>query len=123
MPLVGDISQPHLGLKEQDWNTLIQNVSVIFHVAATVNFTEKLNDAIQLNVRSTEEVKNLVLQCSNLESVLFVGTAYSQFLTEEVIEEKFYEPPITAAEAIGIGENVSGKALEQITPRYVLSFK
>lgn len=115
--MVGEISKPRLGLSEKDWNTLTERVSVIFHVAATVRFLEALKTAIQLNVRGTEEVKNLGLGCKNLASAVFVGTAFSQFPSDEVNEEKFYKPPMTAAEAIRLDEQFTKEGLERIKPR------
>lgn len=82
-------------------------------MAATVKFLEPLKTAIKLNVRGTEEVKNLALSCPNLVSVVLVGTAFSQFPSEEVIEEKFYAPPMDAVEAIKMDENFEKEAMER----------
>lgn len=40
--IAGDISLPHLGLSESDRSTLINNVNIIIHSAATVKFDEPL---------------------------------------------------------------------------------
>ena len=42
IPLHGDISKPKLGLSENDYNTLAENVSIVFHSAATVKFDEPI---------------------------------------------------------------------------------
>ena len=42
IPLKGDISKPMLGLSEDDYNTLVENVSIVFHSAATVKFDEPI---------------------------------------------------------------------------------
>lgn len=34
----GSLEQPDLGLNEEDLQTIINNVSVVFHVAATIKF-------------------------------------------------------------------------------------
>lgn len=118
-PLEGEISKPKLGLTQEDWETLTNRVSIIFHVAATTKFTEPLKIAIKTNVRSTEEVKNLALSCRHLVSVVFVGTAFSQFLVEETerVEEKFYQPPMKPTDAIEMDENFSEETMEHITPK------
>ena len=41
--IAGDISMPKLGLSDQDLDILTENVSVIFHSAATVRFDEELS--------------------------------------------------------------------------------
>ena len=42
IPLNGDITLPKLGLSDSDISTLIHEVSIIFHSAATVRFDEPL---------------------------------------------------------------------------------
>lgn len=119
IPLAGDISQRKLGFSEEDWSTLTNKVSIIFHVAATIKFTEPLKTAIRLNVRGTEEVKKLASRCINLTSAVFVGTAYSQFPMDEVLEEKFYKPPITAVDAIKMDDTFSKEEIEENKSKYV----
>ena len=38
IPLNGDICEPKLGLSEEDYNILTENVSIVYHSAATVRF-------------------------------------------------------------------------------------
>jgi len=38
VPIAGDITEPDLGLSEEDKQLIVQNVSVVFHLAATVRF-------------------------------------------------------------------------------------
>ena len=45
----GDILEPQLGLSEDDRQILIDNVSVVFHSAATVKFDEALKYVKNLN--------------------------------------------------------------------------
>ena len=42
LPVVGDIQQPDLGLKKEDQEMLQDQVSVVFHLAATIHFTAPL---------------------------------------------------------------------------------
>ena len=41
-PIAGDILQAGLGINEEDKDILINNVSIVFHSAATVKFDEAL---------------------------------------------------------------------------------
>ena len=41
-PVMGDILQPLLGISEKDMQTLQNEVSIVFHSAATVRFDEQL---------------------------------------------------------------------------------
>lgn len=65
--IAGDCSQPNLGISSQDRATLIREVSIVFHVAATVRFDEKLKLAVPINVRSTRDVINLCKEITNLK--------------------------------------------------------
>ena len=40
--ITGDITLPRLGMSDEDFDTVIENTSVIFHSAATVRFDEEL---------------------------------------------------------------------------------
>lgn len=59
LPMLGDMTELRLGLSDEDYNFLVQNVSVIFHVAASVRFDETIKDATIMNVRGTREVVQL----------------------------------------------------------------
>lgn len=55
-----------LGLSDDDYGTLTRNVSIVFHVAATVRFDEPIRDAIIKNVRGTREIVALFKRMKNL---------------------------------------------------------
>ena len=42
VPVVGDIAEENLGLSEEDWEMLQENIEIVFHSAATVRFDEDL---------------------------------------------------------------------------------
>lgn len=65
--LEGDVSQPGLGLSPHDRQTLIDNVTVVYHGAASVRFNEPLRSATTINVLGTREVLILARQMSNLK--------------------------------------------------------
>lgn len=45
---------------------LVENVTIVFHVAATVRFNEPMHEAIIKNVRGTREVVRLARQMKNI---------------------------------------------------------
>lgn len=78
MPISGDVSLKGLGLKPIDREMLIEKVSIIFHVAASVRFDESLHQAVFTNMRSTrdvcilaEEMKKLVVCIYFFYSLIF----------------------------------------------------
>ena len=42
VPVAGDIMEPDMGLSEEDTQLLIENVAVVFHLAATIRFDEPI---------------------------------------------------------------------------------
>lgn len=60
------MTEIRLGISDDDYDMLVRNVSIVFHVAATVRFDEPIRDAIIKNVRGTREVVRLSEQMKNL---------------------------------------------------------
>jgi len=85
----GDITLPKLGMSDQDLETVIEKVSIIFHSAATVRFEEELNKSVGMNVEATKSMVEMAKKMQNLEVFLHVSTAYA-YCTLPSIEEKFY---------------------------------
>lgn len=67
----GDITEPQLGLSPANRDTLIANVSVVFHSAATVKFDEPLNVSVNMNVCGTVKLIELCEAMPKLEVTLF----------------------------------------------------
>ncbi|KAH9645170.1 hypothetical protein HF086_005715 [Spodoptera exigua] len=65
----GDVSELKLGLSEKDWNTIADEVDLIFHLAATTRFDETLKTATFINVRGTREIVTLGKACKKLSPV------------------------------------------------------
>ena len=55
----GDIAQANLGISEEDTQKLINDVSIVFHSAATVKFDEPLKTSIEFNLLGTRRVIQL----------------------------------------------------------------
>jgi len=66
VPIAGDITLPELGISEADQNTLTEEVSVVFHSAATVKFDEKLKLSINVNVQGTKRIVELCKRMKHL---------------------------------------------------------
>ncbi|KAK6633920.1 hypothetical protein RUM44_004527 [Polyplax serrata] len=88
----GDVAQENLGLSEADRKKLVEEIDVVFHSAATVRFTEKLKDAIELNTLGTIKVIELCREMKNLKAFVHVSTAYSNAEKYEVLETVYPAP-------------------------------
>jgi len=65
--VAGDCSLPGLGLSVSSRNTLINEVNIVFHGAATVRFDEHIRVAMTINVSGTRELLNLAKKIINLK--------------------------------------------------------
>lgn len=117
----GDCALPDLGLSLQDRKLLIDEVNVIFHVAATVRFDEKLNLAVAINIRSPRDLLKLSKEMPKLKSFMHVSTAYAN-CDKNVIEEKIYDPPIDSHKLLTLAEIMPEKMLDDVTPSLLEKF-
>jgi len=90
--VAGDVMEPGLGLSETDKRVLTQNVTVVFHSAATVKFNETLQEAVRLNTMGTQSVIELCKEMVKLQAVVHVSTAYSN-ADKVQVGEQIYAPP------------------------------
>ncbi|XP_035741476.1 fatty acyl-CoA reductase wat-like [Vespa mandarinia] len=118
VPIKGDCTLPNLDISMVDRATLIREVSIIFHVAATVKFNEKIKLATEINVRSVKDIINLSKEMSKLKSVVHVSTAYANCF-HIPLEEKFYDPPIDSDKLINLVNCLNEKLLDDITPELI----
>ena len=78
-----------MAMSEEDRSTVTRETNVVFHVAATVKFDEKLSKSIAINVRGTKELMDLAREMEGLQSFVHVSTAYVHcHLLNEVIQEE-----------------------------------
>ncbi|HSB00522.1 MAG TPA: amino acid adenylation domain-containing protein, partial [Anaerolineales bacterium] len=73
LPVLGDLGEPHLGLAENDFEHLANQVDVIYHNGAMVNFVYPYLAHKASNVQGTQEILRLASQIK-LKPVHFVST-------------------------------------------------
>ena len=75
----GDVEQPELGLDEPTRESLAGRVTDIVHSAASVSFTDPLEDMRRINVEGTRRVLDLAERCNEhggLRRFSHISTAY-----------------------------------------------
>ncbi|XP_050300282.1 fatty acyl-CoA reductase wat-like [Anthonomus grandis grandis] len=107
----GDLSQPILGLSKENQQTIIDEVDVIFHCAATVRFDEHLKKATTINIKGTKELIDLAKKITKLKTFMYMGTAFSNSYQKE-IEEKIYPTKITAENLISMCNSLDEEYLD-----------
>lgn len=72
MPVAGDLILPDLGLSSDDRQSIKENVSIVFHSGASVNFGLRLDLNVISNVKATTHVLNIAKTIRNLEVSKFL---------------------------------------------------
>lgn len=77
--IAGDCQHTALGLSLHDRQTLMTNVNIIFHCAATIRFDEELKVAININVHGTQDVIELAKQMPALKVTFILLTTNRKY--------------------------------------------
>lgn len=121
--VVGDCELPGLGLSNEDRQLLIDNVSIIFHAAATVNFDERLSLSLKINVMGTQGVVDICRRVKKLDAFVHVSTAYSNSHLKTTIEEKIYEvQSLGGPEALQLLKMVGDEKMDAISDELVKGY-
>lgn len=114
-PVAGDVGQENLGLSESDRTLLSQNVNVIIHSAATLDFGDTLRATVDINLLGTRRITELARQCANLQVLVHVSSTYVNSYRLEA-EEVLYPLTRDPDELIKLISNLSPEELEAKTP-------
>ncbi|XP_028030854.1 putative fatty acyl-CoA reductase CG5065 [Bombyx mandarina] len=94
VPIYGDVTQTDLAMKTQDIKTLTSEVSVVFHMAASIQFKEPMSVTLNYNYEGTKRVLKLLRQMQKIESFVHVSSVYAQALDGgKIVQETLYPPP------------------------------
>ncbi|EFN79250.1 Fatty acyl-CoA reductase 1 [Harpegnathos saltator] len=118
VPVMGDATSVGLGLLPADRQMLIDKVSVIFHIAASVRFDDSLKDAIFANTRSTRDVCILACSMKKLAVLLHVSSTYAH-IDKPVIDEVLYPAEVDWRRVIEIAETIDEHVLKMLTAKYI----
>lgn len=102
LPVAGDVSQPRLGLSDDDYAALTNQVDVVINCAASVTFDAPVNEALLHNTRSAEHVAAFARACRSAVLV-HVSTAFVAGRRTGLISEAAL-PDIAGAEIAAIEE-------------------
>ncbi|MGL5076799.1 MAG: thioester reductase domain-containing protein, partial [Waterburya sp.] len=113
IPVVGDLSQPLLGLSRDRFNAIAKSVDVIYHNGAWVNFTYPYSQLKAANVLGTQEVLRLAVT-SKVKPVHFISTIGVVGAADRQLETIEEDTPINHSENIEDGYTQSKWVAEKI---------
>jgi len=118
VPIAGDMCLPGLGVSPSDVKILSDNVSIVFHSAATVKFDEALKSAVEMNLKGTMRLIELCRKMDRLDALIHVSTAYANCDKEE-IAEMIYPPPADPQKLMECVDWMDEELLKSITKKLV----
>lgn len=90
VPISGDMLKKNLDLSAEDYEELRQNTNIIINSAASIDFNQRLDQALQINALGTLRVVELAKSCKRLEAFVQISTAYVNCDKDGWIQEKIY---------------------------------
>lgn len=115
VPIPGDVGEENLGISPENRNLLINNVNIVIHSAATLDFHESLKPTVNINLLGTRRVVQLASEIHNLDAFVHVSSAYvNAYLVE--CEEILYPAPENVEKVIDLASTLSEDALLDLQP-------
>lgn len=113
-PVAGDITCENLGVKDTDLlEEMWREVDVVVNLAATTNFDERYDFALDLNTFGAKYVLNLAKKCANIKLLLHVSTAYISGEKAGLIQETPLKMGETLNGANGLNIESEKKVVEE----------
>ena len=72
----GDITEPQLGISEEDLETIREETTSVFHLAAAYDLAVDKESAYRVNLEGTKNVNDLCRSLTNLRRYNYISTCY-----------------------------------------------
>eukprot|EP01061_Rhynchopus_euleeides_P033390 TRINITY_DN5594_c0_g1_i1.p1 TRINITY_DN5594_c0_g1~~TRINITY_DN5594_c0_g1_i1.p1 ORF type:complete len:583 (+),score=286.93 TRINITY_DN5594_c0_g1_i1:68-1750(+) len=122
----GSLTDDRLGMTEEVYQTLVDNCTMIFHLAATIDFNEKLHTSAILNVLGSLQILSLARKChqkGGFEAFIHISTCYCNYQRRgDIVEETLYPLPFEAEAMTKQILNSNPVQLEKDTPALLQKF-
>ncbi|KAF5269481.1 hypothetical protein FQA39_LY08670 [Lamprigera yunnana] len=118
VPIDGDCLSDKLGIDETNRKLLTENVTIIFHFAATLKLEAKLKDAIEMNTVGTVKMLELAKEIKHLKVFVHLSTAFCSADLPE-FKEDVYRTSDDPKNIIQVSKWIKDEALEIATPAII----
>lgn len=120
-PVCGDLSLPKLGLSEQHWNELSNNIAVIYHNGAQVNYLFDYETMRDSNVIGTNTILKLALQgkrkvLNHISTTFIFGWSVKDTLYEHDLNESMHALDFGYSQSKWVSEQLVNNAIKQGLP-------
>ncbi|KAL9162374.1 hypothetical protein ABFS82_07G086500 [Erythranthe guttata] len=94
VPVIGNITEPNLGMDPDSAHAIMKDVNVIIESAANTNINERYDVSLKTNVNGPQRIMSFAKACKSLELLVYISTAYVNGEREGI----FLENPLTMGE-------------------------
>uniref|UniRef100_A0A8D8T7M0 Fatty acyl-CoA reductase n=1 Tax=Cacopsylla melanoneura TaxID=428564 RepID=A0A8D8T7M0_9HEMI len=118
VPVFGDICREELGIVPEARKILEEEVSVVFHLAATLKLEANLHDAISMNTEGTKRMIQLAKGMKKLVAFVHSSTAFCH-CDLKVMEEKVYPSPEDPDNIMNLASWLDVETMDILTPKLI----
>lgn len=118
IPVEGDVGEKNLGLSSADRLTLVEEVQIVVHSAATLDFEADLKTTTKINLLGTRRVVELCQEIRDLKALVHISSAYVNSVLSEV-DEHVYPPPFDVNELLRLVKKLDDDSLIAETPNII----
>ncbi|CAB3224700.1 unnamed protein product [Arctia plantaginis] len=115
IPVIGDIMYDDLGIEKPQLEKLYNEVSIIFHFAATLRLEAPLKEGLEMNTKGTIRVLEMAKKMKNLVSFIHLSTAFC-YPDYERMAEKVFDPPANPHEVLRAASWLTDEQLNLLAP-------
>jgi alcohol-forming fatty acyl-CoA reductase len=90
VPVFGDVTSKRLGLSEEQYQHVVNNANIVFHMAASLKLEATLKPNVLMNLTGTKYVLDMCKEMKKLSSVIHLSTAFCNS-DQEVMDEDVYD--------------------------------
>ncbi|XP_055919574.1 putative fatty acyl-CoA reductase CG8303 [Eupeodes corollae] len=105
VPVVGELSEPNFGFKNDLLEELADKVNIIYHSAATIKFSSPLRTAIRTNLTGTMRTIEFAKKLKNLSAYIYCSTAFCNSNNRGLIMEDVYKSQYDPYEMMKMAED------------------
>lgn len=114
LPIAGDISCENLGINDSHlMEEITREIDIIVNVAATTNFDERYDVALNINALGAKNVLDFAKKCTKLEMLLHVSTAFVAGERDGLVLEKPFRMGETPNGSSGLNIEAEVRLVEE----------
>lgn len=114
-PIQGDVLFDDLGISSVDLDMIKNEISIIYHFAATLKLEAPLKDNVNMNTTGTLRILKIAKQVKNLNLFVHLSTAFC-YPDYEFLGETTHPPTVSPYDVIRLCEWLDDKQLAILTP-------